>query len=195
MINIYIKYKIVHAVPGRIRLSIPILKKTKDHESIKLMFESITGIEHVRIVPEIKAMIINYNSQELDKRIILKDIGLFFSQLEDDQLPDSFDKKHMLGDIVKSVISGILILVAYLRRNGRLTPDLFDYLVVISTSYTVLSHGENRLSHPDVLTGIVSMVSLGAQNIMAVSLMAWFVNMIEVIVEVRNGFVNGAFSL
>lgn len=191
----YLNYKIVHAVPGRVRLAIPILEKVRDHDSIKDMFESITGIEHVRIVPELNAMIINYNSRKLDKRIILKDIGLFFSQLEDDQLPKDLDRKHMIGDIAKSVISGILILVAFLRRNGRLTPDVFDYLVVISTSYTVLSHGENRLSHPDVLTGIVSMVSLGAQNILSASLIPWFVNLIEVIIEVRHGLKNGAFAL
>lgn len=191
----YLKYKIVHAVPGRVRLSIPILEQVRDHDSIKEMFESITGIEHVRITPEINSMVIIYNSRKLDKRIILKDIGLFFSQLEDDQLPKDLDRKQMLGAIVKSIISGILILVAFLRRNGRLSPDVFDYLVVISTSYTVLSHGENRLSHPDVLTGIVSMVSLGAQNILSASLIAWFVNLIEVIIEVRNGLKNGAFAL
>lgn len=195
MIQMYLKYKIVHAVPGRVRLLIPILKQVSDHDSIKEMFESITGIEHVRITPEINSMIVIYNSRKLDKRIILKDIGLFFSQLEDDQLPKDLDRKQMLGAIVKSVISGILILVAFLRRNGRLTPDVFDYLVVISTSYTVLSHGENRLSHPDVLTGIVSMVSLGAQNILSASLIAWFVNLIEVIIEVRNGLKNEAFAL
>lgn len=191
----YLKYKIVHAIPGRVRLSIPILEKVRDHDSIKEMFESITGIEHVRITPEINAMIIVYNSRKLDKRIILKDIGLFFSQLEDDQLPIDLDRQKMLGAIVKSVISGILILVAFLRRNGRLTPNLFDYLVVISTSYTVLSHGENRLSHPDVLMGIISIISLGAQNILSASLIAWFVNLIEVIIEVRNGLKNGAFAL
>lgn len=194
MIKVYIKYKIIHSVPGRIRLSIPILDKVRDHSSIKDMFESITGIEHVRIEAKINAMVINYNSQKIDKRLILKDIGLFFSELKDDNLPD-IDRKQMLGAILKSVISGILILIAYFRRKGKLAPDLFDYLVVISTSYTVLSHGENRLSHPDVLTGIVSMVSLGAKNIISVSLMAWFVNLIEVIIELRNGLINGAFSV
>lgn len=193
----YLKYRVIHAIPGRIRLSIPILKQMGEHSSIQMMFESIHGIEKVRIEPRINAMIIHYNSQELDKRLILRDTSLFFSQLEDDRLPESLDRKQMLGDLAKSVVSGVLLLVAYMRRKGRiqLQPDLFDYLVVISTSYTVLSHGENRLGHPDVLTGIISMVSLGAQNILSVSLMAWFVNLIEVIVELRNGIVNGAFRI
>ncbi len=190
----YLKYKIVHAIPGRIRLSIPILENMRDYDSIQMMFESITGINQIRIEPEINAMIIHYDWQQLDKSIILKDIGLFFSQIEDDKLPDSMDRKKMLKAIVKSIISGLLILAAYMRRNGRLGPDLFDYLAFISTSYTVLSHGENRLSHPDVLTGIVSIFSLGAQNIISVSLMAWFVNLIEVMIELRNGFVHGVFS-
>ena len=191
----YVKYKIVHAIPGRIRFSIPILNEMRDHQSIKMMFESISGIQHVRIEPMINAMIIQYDSQELDKRIILKDIGLFFSQLEDDKLPLDMDRKHMLGAIAKSVLSGILILIAYVRKNGRVGPDIFDYLVIISTSYTVLSHGENRLSHPDVLTGLISIFSLGAQNILSVSFMTWFVNLIEVVIELRNGFANGAFTL
>lgn len=191
----YVKYKIVHAVPGRIRLSIPILKDMRDHTSIQDMFESISGITHVRIESPINAMIIFYNSQELDKKTILKDIGLFFSQLEDDKLPESMDSKRMMAAIIKSVLSGILLLIAYVARNGRSGAGALDYLAVISTSYTVLSHGENRLSHPDVLTGIISMVSLGAQNIMSISFMTWFVNLIEVIVELRKGFVHGVFSL
>lgn len=182
-------------VPGRMRLTVPILETMRDHNSIKDMFESITGIEHVRIEPRIQGMIITYDHQEIDKRLVLKDIGLFFSQAEDGVLPKNMDRKHILIALAKSIVSGILILIAYLRRNGRVTPDLFDYLVVISTSYTVLSHGENRLSHPDVLTGIISMVSLGAQKILSVSLMAWFVNLIEVLVELRNSFLNRAFSI
>lgn len=191
----YIKYKIVHAVPGRMRLSIPLLGTLRDHNSIKDMFESITGIKDVRIEPRIQAMVITYDHQEIDKKLVLKDIGLFFSQAEDDIMPKNVDRKQILIALAKSIVSGILILIAYLRRNGRVTPDLFDYLVVISTSYTVLSHGENRLSHPDVLTGIISMVSLGAQKILSVSLMAWIVNFIEVLVELRNSFRSEVFSI
>ena len=180
----YFKYKVVHSLPGRVRLHIPILKQMDEYASIAELFESIKGVRRVRIEPIIQTMLIEYDPQEIDKRIVLRNVGLFFNQISEDMGFMMDPKGNLRGDLLKSAVSGVLLLIAFLRKNGSMRPDVFDYLVVISTSYTVLSHGENRLGHPDVLTGIISMVSLGAQNILKVSLVTWLVNLIEVLSDI-----------
>lgn len=180
----YFKYKVVHSVPGRLRLHIPILKQMDEYSSIEELFQSIKGVRYVRIEPIIQTMLIEYDEQEIEKQVVLRNVGLFFNQISEDMGFVMDHSGNLRGDLVKSFVSGVLLLIAFMRKNGSMRPDVFDYLVVISTSYTVLSHGENRLGHPDVLTGIISMVSLGAQNILKVSLVTWLVNLIEVISDI-----------
>lgn len=180
----YFKYKVVHSIPGRVRLHIPILKQMEEYASIAELFESIKGVRHVRIEPIIQTMLIEYDPQVLKKQVVLRNVGLFFNQISEDMRFMTDPKGNLRGDLLKSFVSGILLLIAFLRKNGSTRPDVFDYLVVISTSYTVLSHGEDRLGHPDVLTGIISMVSLGAQNILKISLVTWLVNLIEVVSDI-----------
>ena len=180
----YFKYKVVHSIPGRVRLHIPILQQMDEYASIAELFESIKGVRYVRIEPIIQTMLIEYDEQEIEKQVVLRNVGLFFNQISEDMGFVMDHSGNLRGDLVKSFVSGVLLLIAFMRKNGSMRPDVFDYLVVISTSYTVLSHGENRLGHPDVLTGIISMVSLGAQNILKVSLVTWLVNLIEVISDI-----------
>lgn len=156
----------------------------EEYDAIAELFESIKGVHHVRIEPIIQTMVVQYDPAVIDKRIVLRNIGLFFNQISEDMRYVSDSARDLRGDLLKSIVSGILLLVAFIRKNGSMRPDLFDYLVVISTSYTVLSHGKNRLSHPDVLTGIISMISLGAQNILQVSVVTWIVNLIEVVSDI-----------
>lgn len=180
----YFKYKVVHSIPGRVRLHIPILRQMDEYASITELFESIKGVRSVKIEPIIQTMLIEYDPQEINKRVVLRNVGLFFNQISEDIGFMMDPKGNFRGDLLKSFVSGALLLVAFLRKNGSMRPDVFDYLVVISTSYTVLSHGENRLGHPDVLTGIISMVSLGAQNILKISFVTWLVNLIEVLSDI-----------
>lgn len=149
------------------------------------MFESIKGIENVRIEPIIQGMIIHYNQTELNHKHVLRYISLFFQQAQADIHTLLPGREELRKDLIRSFISGSLLLAAFLRNNVKHRPDAFDYLVVISTSYTVLSHGENKLSHPDVITGIISMLSLGAQNILQVAMVTWVVNLIEVFNDMR----------
>ncbi|WP_375537119.1 hypothetical protein [Alteribacillus sp. HJP-4] len=60
---------------------------------------------------------------------------------------------------------------------------MLDYAVVISTAYTLLSHVENKFRHPDVITGILSMLSMGAGNILQVVMVTWAVNVLELLNE------------
>ena len=77
----YFKYKVVHSLPGRVRLHIPILKQMDEYASIAELFESIKGVRRVRIEPIIQTMLIEYDPQESDKRIVIRNVGLFFDKI------------------------------------------------------------------------------------------------------------------
>lgn len=171
-------YKINHLIPGRIRLTIPALANMKDYTFIEETSESMVGINHVRIVPMIQSMVIEYDKSILNHQQILQFIGVFFQKSQ----PVKFDMKT---NLLRSGISGLLLLIAFLRKNkARVTgqTDTFDYLAAITTTgTTLLSHGDyNRLNHPDVIGGIISMISLGPEHILQVALVTWAVNLIEV---------------
>ena len=178
--------KILHSIPGRIRLSIPGLAKNNQPIAIKRILQSITGIQEVRVEPIIKTILITYDTSKRHVRDILYYLTVLFSEKKEEPSLQLFSTREGIKkDIWRSIISGSLLLIAFLRKNVKAHPDMFDYLAVISTSYTVLSHGENKLRHPDVLTGLISIVSLGSHNILQLALATWIVNLVEVFNDLR----------
>ncbi|QST01064.1 hypothetical protein IMZ31_05720 [Pontibacillus sp. ALD_SL1] len=177
-------FTIIHDIPGRLRLNIPALYDKQDYTQIRDMFSSIKGIISVRIEPRIQSMILQYNDELINKKVLLRFVSLFFKQTRFDPLDNLMVnmKPSLRKDVLRSMVTGFLLLLAYTRKRSSV-PGLLDYAVVISTAYTVLSHGEHKFRHPDVLTGIVSMLSLGVGNILHVATVTWAVNVIEILNE------------
>jgi hypothetical protein len=151
------------------------------------MFSSLKGISRVRIEPLINSMVIEYQSDIVNRNEVLEYVSLFFNQTDFNPFNNIIGPvtPTVRKDMFRSIISGLLILVAYTRRTINKRPDSLDYAVVISTAYTVLSHGKNKLRHPDVITGIVSMLSLGTKNILHVTLVTWAVNLLEIFHDIK----------
>ncbi|WP_455662816.1 HMA2 domain-containing protein [Pradoshia sp.] len=178
--------KILHSIPGRIRLSIPALSRISQPSAIKGVLLSISGIKEVRVEPLIKTILIYYDTTKRHVTDILNYLTMFFPPTNAESSMQLFSTEEGIKkDIWRSILSGSLLLIAFLRKNIKTHPDMFDYLAVFSTSYTVLSHGENRLRHPDVLTGLISIVSLGSHNILQLALATWIVNLVEVFNDIR----------
>jgi hypothetical protein len=151
------------------------------------MFSALKGIKNVKIEPIIQSMVIEYEPNVVSKKLILRYISLFFRQTHFDPLDRLMVqvRPDIRKDILRSICTGFLILIASLRKGISSKPDLLVYAAVISTAYTVLSHGENKMRHPDVLTGIFSMFSLGANNILHVAMVTWAVNVLEIFHDMR----------
>ncbi|WP_028403023.1 HMA2 domain-containing protein [Ectobacillus panaciterrae] len=181
------KFYILHDIPGRIRMQIPALRDKTSYDEIEKMFSSLKGVASVRIQPIIHTMLIQYNTDELSRAHLLRYISLFFQQTRFDPLDSIMAniKPRIRGDLFRSFMTGILLLIAYVRKSKAKHPGALDYAAVIATGYTVLSHGTNRLSHPDVLTGVLSLVSLGASNMLHVSMVTWAVNILEILYEIH----------
>lgn len=176
---------IVHDIEGRLRILVPALKGKENHKQIEELFSNIVGIKYVRIEPIISSMLVNYDTEIISRKTLIGYIKLFFKQNKSGMLDNimTTDLLSMRKDLFRSIISGGLLAFAYIRKSTGNHPDIIDYAAVISTGYTVLSHGNDtadRLSHPDIITGIISMLSLGTGNILKVSFFTWLVNLFEI---------------
>ncbi len=180
------KFYILHDIPGRIRLQIPALRDKTSHAEIETMFSSLKGIRFVRIEPLIQTMLIEYDLVSLTRNNILRYVSLFFQQTRFDPFDSLMVnlKPRLRSDLFRSLVSGLLLFAASIRKTSVNRPDAFDYIAVIATGYTVLSHGTNKLSHPDVLTGIFSLVSLGAGHMLHISIVTWAINIIELLFDI-----------
>lgn len=183
------KFYILHDIPGRLRLQIPSLRDRKNFEEIEQLFSSLKGVSFVRIQPLIHTMLIEYESLSISRNIICRYVSIFFQQTRLDPLDDIMIHMHPAtrSDWLRALFSGGLLLLAGIRKSSFHKPDILVYGAVAATGYTVLSHGTiNKIRHPDVLTGILSLLSLGSSNMLYVAMITWIVNVLELLHETRN---------
>lgn len=184
------QFYLAHDIKGRLRVIVSALQGRKDYLQIEHHFNSLKGVVYVRIEPIISSILIEYDAKVLDRNLLLRHIDVFFKQPPLNPLDNFIGnvKPNVKRDIFYSFFTGILLLASMARKTSKTAPDLLDYMVVISTAFTVLSHGEtNKLKHPDVIAGILSMLSLGPNNIHQVSAIAWGVNLLEILIEMMRG--------
>ncbi|MBT2736085.1 HMA2 domain-containing protein [Bacillus sp. ISL-7] len=182
------KFYILHDIPGRLRLQIPSLRDRMNFKEIEQLFSSLKGVSFVRIQPLIHTMLIEYESLTISRNIICLYVSIFFQQTRLDPLDDIMIHMHPAtrSDWLRALFSGGLLLLAGIRKSSFHKPDILVYGAVAATGYTVLSHGTiNKIRHPDVLTGILSLLSLGSSNMLYVAMITWIVNVLELLHETR----------
>ena len=183
------KFYILHDIPGRLRVHIPALRKNQDYEAIQMMFSSLKGILDVRIQPIIQTIRIQYKSDEISRKKLLTYVSLFFQQQPYHPLNNFMGhvKPKVRGNLLRSLIAGGLLLFAYIQNASFKEPTPLVYGAIIATGYAVLSHGtRNKLGHPDILTGILSLGSLGPANMLHGAMVTWAVNALELLHEMRD---------
>lgn len=181
-------FYILHDIPGRLRLHIPVLSNYHKYEEIKTAFTPIKGVQDIRIQPIIKTMLIHYKVEEISRDQLLKCVSLYF--LSQPSPPFNYVRGHTLPKIrqslVNSIIAGGLLLLAFIQGTTFKQPTALAYGAVIATGYAVLSHGtQNKLRHPDVLTGVLSLTSLDPANMLRGAMITWAVNALELLYDMH----------
>ena len=182
-------FYILHDIPGRLRVHIPALRKNQDYAALQTMFSSLKGIQDVRIQPIIQTMRIQYKSDEISRNQLLRYVSLFFRQQPYQPLNNLMVhvKPKVRGYLLRSLVAGGLLLCADSQNASFKEPTPLVYGAIIATGYAVLSHGtRNKLGHPDVLTGILSLGSLGPANMLHGAMVTWAVNALELLHEMRD---------
>lgn len=183
------QFYILHDIPGRLRIHIPALREHSDDKQIQTIFSSLRGVQDVRIQPIIQTVLIQYNADEISRNHLLKCVSLFFRQQPFDPLGNLMVhvKSNVRKSLFRSLIAGGLLLFAYVQNASFKEPTTLVYAAVIATGYAVLSHGtHNKLHHPDILTGILSLGSLGTANMLHGAMVTWAVNVLELLHEMSD---------
>lgn len=189
------KFYILHDIPGRLRVHIPELKENQNYEVIQTMFSSLKGIQDVRIQPIIQTIRIQYKPNEISRNQLLNYMSLYFRKQPCHPLNNFMGhvKPKVRGNIIRSLIAGGLLLLAYIQNASFKEPTPLVYGAIIATGYAVLSHGtQNKLGHPDILAGILSLGSLGPANMLHGAMVTWAVNVLELLHEMRGD--SGVYS-
>lgn len=181
------KFHIAHDIPNRIRLVVPALAGRVDYDCITKLFTSVKGIKKVRIEPIINSIVIEYNDEFIDRNALLRYVSIFFYQSNYSPIDNllTYFNPNVRKSLFYSLVTGALLFVSLVRKKIDAKLDMLDYLALIASAYTVLTHGgKDKLKHPDVIAGIVSMFSLGPNNIVKASAISWVVNLIEVLFDI-----------
>lgn len=181
--------QVMHDIPGRMRLIIPGLAAQKDEQAVYRKFALIRGVKNVRIEPLIESMIIEYDGAKISSEKLLHYVRIFTAATVKNSCSTN-GLKTTRKDLAHSLLSGSMLLISYIRQQNRrrkgrnAAPDLLDYLAILSSAHTVLAHGgPDRLKHPDIIGGIVSLLSLGSEHLPQVSFISWALNLVEVLSE------------
>ena len=183
------KFYILHDIPGRLRVHVPALRRNQDYEALQTLFSSLKGIQDVRIQPIIQTIRIQYKTNEISRNQLLRYVSLFFQQQPYHPLNNLMGhvKPKVRGYLLRSLVAGGLLLFAYIQNASFKEPTPLVYGAIIATGYAVLSHGtQNKLGHPDILTGILSLGSLGPANMLHGAMVTWAVNALELLHEMRD---------
>lgn len=106
------KPAILHSIPGRIQLFIPLLTKVNDPAAIEAMLRSMIGIKFVKLEPTAHTMLIHYDREEIREKDVLRYVSLFCECLEE------------VGEKVKdkqqtNAIKGLMASWVSLERNAE----------------------------------------------------------------------------
>lgn len=176
-------YTILHSIPGRIRLHIPALANQIDHTNIEKAFGNLQGFELVTIQPITKSMTIKYDHRVLQHIDVIRFVQLFFSA--DSAVAASEQTRDIKKDIQHTLFSGVLLLASYYRKNTAVNANMLDYFMVATTTYTVSSRGDHKLTKPDMIKALVSMFSSGTSGVLQSALVVYILNIVQLAGSVK----------
>jgi hypothetical protein len=179
--------KILHEIPGRVRVYYPDLKMSPNIcRQITYSLSARQGIISVRTEPRISTVVVYYDQAALSFDQVIRILSVF-ELYDDGQLlsRDFWQQSASLRRAVqRSAVSGVLLTMSYATHFLQHPNALLDVFTTIFTGYTVLSHGDRkqgRIRHPDIITAFITSFALGPTKMTEVALTSWIVNALELI--------------
>ena len=171
--------RIVHQLPGRIRLRMNILPH--DASKMEKTVRSHPGILEVKISSHTRSLLLCYESDIISQEELIIRAAVFLS------LENNFCPVKIYSDIeVKELsnmafLSGFFIVSALgiklFRRFSRVH-QMLDWIAGISTAYSILDHGHRELKErgnfdPEVLSVVYLLMAFIQGNHLPASLFTW----------------------
>lgn len=179
------KMAVLHDISGRIRVYYPqLIFSDEVAQRMERNLVELLGVQKVRMEPRIGTITVGYDPEQLRAYDLIQAL-LSFSYYEDTPLISNQNAKNWQSFYRarnRSVVSGCLLVGNYLFKLAGKPSSTLDIFSTIYTGYTVLSHGDRKkgqIRHPDILTGLISSVTLGPGKMNEVAFTSWLMNLFE----------------
>lgn len=177
---------VLHDIPGRIRVHYPTLVFSQLIQlRIKRNLMELNGVTSTRIEPRIGTLTVLYDPQKIRICELIEILASFSYYKDAPQVSDKTARNWQSFQRARnrSFVSGGLLAGNYFLKLVGQPNSMLDVFSTIYTGYTVLSHGDRqkgRIHHPDILTGLITSVTLGPNKMNEVALTSWLMNLFEV---------------
>jgi hypothetical protein len=171
--------RIVHQIPGRIRLKMNILPE--DSKQMEKTVSSHPGILEVKISPQTRSLLLRFEPETISQEELIIRAAVYLS-LENDFCPIRIYSDIEVKELSNiAFLSGFFIISALgikLFRRFSKIQQLLDWTAGISTAYSILDHGHRELKErgnfdPEVLSVLYLLMAFVQGNHLPASLFTW----------------------
>jgi hypothetical protein len=173
------QFRIVHQIPGRIRIKMNILPK--DNQKMEKTVRRHPGILEVKITPITRSLLLRFESETISQEELIIRAAVYLS------LENDFSPVKIYSDIeVKELsnmafLSGFFVVSALgikLFKRFNKIHSMLDWIAGISTAYSILDHGHRELKErgnfdPEVLSVLYLLMAFVQGNHISASLFTW----------------------
>lgn len=114
---------VIHSIPGRIRLQMPIYTEEKNFSVMEELLSSISGIETVTIESITRSMIIYYDANLLKVKDVLHYVSLLFVFIQENGVRKSdkgnAEKKSALSSILTAWYNLVVTIEQNINTQGK----------------------------------------------------------------------------
>lgn len=108
---------LLHSIPGRIRLQIPIYANAENFGVIEELLSSISGIEKVTIESITRSMIIYYDVNLLKVKDVLHYVSLLFLFVQENEAQKADDDHSEKKKVISSILLAWYNLVVTIEKS------------------------------------------------------------------------------
>ncbi|AFL73345.1 heavy metal translocating P-type ATPase [Thiocystis violascens] len=146
-----ISYRLLHALPGRLRLRVPALSEVGVGESLRYWLDAQDGVEDVRINRAARSLVVDYDPRQLAQARLLAWLDAFGPRAGASQMRDAPDDPS-IAPLVRNVLT--LLLLPLLPRPAQ---HVATYLNIGSK----LLKGADTLIHEGVKVEVLDALAVG----------------------------------
>lgn len=144
-------YRLLHALPGRLRLRMPILAEGAIAQSLRHWIEAAEGVDEVRINARALSLVIHYDASELSAEALLERLQLFRPATDLALAPPVSDDPS-IAPLARNLLT--LLLLPVLPRPAQ-------YLVTLLNIGSKLAKGADTLIHEGVKVEVLDALAVG----------------------------------
>jgi len=171
--------RIIHQLPGRVRLKLDILPK--DPSQMEKIVKGHPGIQEIRLSPLTKSLLLKFEPETITQEELIIRVAVYLA------LENNFSSVRVFSDVEvremsnMAFMSGFFIVFALggkLFRRFMRVQNVLDWTAGISTAISIFDHAHGELKErgnfdPEVLSIVYLLSAFMQGNLLPAALFTW----------------------